>query len=218
MQTMELDFNVDDYGNQVLLGDTYENCQFSHLEITPPVGRTVRIESCKFLNCSTSPGTCVISENVALDRVVISNLECGDAIRISSETDLKEVVIAGERPKALIVQPENEDNFVMPEPTETEFQLDISGFLGNVTIVGLRGNMVRRDSHRHVAVQAKWKDEVDWKGLGIGPFSYWRIFVKKLSVFNAEESVFSLPCSSDKHYAETMRERELIEKSGIECV
>ena len=212
---MEIEFNSDSSGTQWLSGLVFDNSQFAHLEILPPAGRIVRIEDCQFLSCSTSPGTCVIGRGVILNNVVFSDLNCGDAIRLSSEATLKRVVVKGSRPKALIVQPEFEDHFKMTESTDTEYQLDITEFIGVVTIIGIRGKMVRKDSARHVTVHANWKDEVDWKGLGIGPFSYWKIFIKKLAVFNAEEGVFSLPDSSDKHYSETMRERELIEKSGL---
>lgn len=215
---MKLEFDLDTDGNQVLSGRLFENATFSHLELLPAMGSKIRIENCQFLRCATSPGTCIISSGVTLDDVVLSDLDCGDALRISSEAELNKVVIKGERPKALIVQPENEAGSLVPESKQVEFHLDISQFFGDVTIVGIRGMLVRKDAHRHVTVHARWKDELDWKRLGIGPFSYWKIFVKKLSVFHVEEGVFSLPDSSNKHYAETMREREALENAGIRFV
>jgi hypothetical protein len=214
---IKLLFDIDSAGDKLLVGRTFKNMQFSDLEIIPLVGRKIRIENCSFLNCSTSPGTCVIGSDVSLHRVVISNLDCGDAIRIDTNTELMEVVISGEKPSRLIMRP-GIGNCVMSEPKHVEFQLDISSFLGEVEIVGMRGNMVRKDSSRHVIVKAVWKNEVDWKGLGIGPFSFWPILVKKLSLANAEEGVFSLPDRSDKDYTDTIRERELIEKSGVPLI
>lgn len=211
---MELDFARDEFGNEVLSGRTFENSSFSAIEILPKIGQQTRVENCKFVNCSTSPGTCVIGSGVTLKRVEIQNLDCGDAIRIDSNATLWEVVIKGSKPNALIVQPESELRLASMLHSHCEFQLDISEFYGEVTIVGLGRDMVKKDPNRHVTVECKWKDEIDWKGLGIGPFSYWRIFLKKLAVFGAEIGVFSLPHHNDKHWTESLRERTLIEKAG----
>jgi hypothetical protein len=66
-----------------------------------------------------------------------------------------------------------------------------------------------------VVVKAAWQDQVDWKGLDIGPFSFWRIYVKKLLAFHSEEGIFSLPRTHDRHYAEVMEERERLSSAGI---
>ena len=95
------------------------------------------------------------------------------------------------------------------------FCLDISKFLGDVCVVGFRGDTVRKDPVRHVTVKASWRSELDWNALGIGPFSYWKIWVKKLAVFGAEEGVFSLPKTSDKHYGEAIKEKAILEQAGI---
>ena len=104
---------------------------------------------------------------------------------------------------------------MIPDHGEEPFQLDVTKFKGEVSIVGMRGSMVRKDGSRHVTVKSRWREEVDWKELGIGPFSYWRIFVKKSAAFKVEEGVFSLPASTDKHYAETVQERERLERAGL---
>jgi len=128
---------------------------------------------------------------------------------------MKEVVVAGTKPNTLIIQPEQKDGFAIPDHGEEAFQLDVTEFMGEVVIVGMHGNMVRKDATRHVTVRSRWKEEVNWKELGIGSFSYWRIFVRKLTVFNVEEGVFSIPDSSDEDYAETMQEKERLEDAGL---
>lgn len=214
-RAMKLDFKLDSFGTEVLSNQLFEGIGFSDLQISPPLGSKVRVEKCQFIDCSTSPGTCWISSGVFLEDVIFSNLDCG-GIRISSEVDLRRVVIKGEKPTSLVVQPESVEEFEMSAPKDVEFQLDISEFAGEVTIVGLRGKLVRKNPDRHVSVHESWNKEVDWKGLGIGPFSFWRIFIKKLSVCNAKEGVFSLPERRNKYFAEAMREKDLLEKAGVD--
>lgn len=213
---MQLRFDTDASGALTLSGHTFESTEFHDLEIVPRTDQQVCIEDCKFLNCFTRPGTCVIARGVSLENVTFLNLDCGDAIRISSEVSLKRVVIAGDKPNALIIQPEDRDRFAMRAGDHSEYQLDVAEFTGDVTIIGLHGNMVRKNPALHVTVKTQWRAEVDWKRLGIGPFSYWRILIKKLEVCNAMEGVFSLPNACDRHYAETMEEMALLATSGIQ--
>ncbi len=212
---MQLEYDVDDSGNRFLSGRTFENVRFSHLEILPQLGKTIRIENCRFLDCSSSPGACVICPGTTLDSVDFSNLDCGRAIYIRSEVCLNRVVIEGKKPKSLFIKPQDRETFKMPEVPDTDFQLDITNFSGTVDIEGLRGNMVRKDPSRHVTIQAKWRDEVDWKGLGIGGSSYWKIFVRKLAYNNADEGVFSLPDRTHEDFAEVMQQKELLENTGL---
>ncbi|MHC2066870.1 hypothetical protein ACYFX5_05335 [Bremerella sp. T1] len=212
---MQLEYDVDDSGNRFLSGRLFENVQFSDLEIAPRMGSPIRIEDCRFLNCSTSLGTCLIRRGTTLDSVVFSNLDCGDAIHVSSEVCLNRVVIEGKKPKSLFIKPQDRETFKMPEVPDTDFQLDITNFSGTVDIEGLRGNMVRKDPSRHVTIQAKWRDEVDWKGMGIGGSSYWKIFVRKLAYNNADEGVFSLPGRSHDDFSEVMHQKELLKNAGL---
>lgn len=215
---MELEFRDDGNGYAELSNGSFRNCQFSELKIAPPLGATAAIRNTVFIDCVTSPGTCVIRSGVTLEHVLFSNLDCGDALRISSEVALREVVIKGRKPRSLIVRPESDRGFVTRTPDDCDYQLDVSEFDGEIEIVGLRGNMVRKDSDRQVTVRASWKEDVDWQKLAIGPFSYWRIVTTKLSLFEAAEGVFSLPKPSRKHYAETMREKKSLENLGLSFV
>jgi hypothetical protein len=189
----DLEFSDDGKGNFELSNELFDGRIFAELKIAPRIGNTMSIRNTKFVGCKTLPGTCVIRSGVTLEDVTFSNLDCGDALRISSEATLRRVVVEGKRPKSLIVQPENEQRFVTRPCDNCGFQLDVSQFDGSVTIVGLRGDMVRKNPERHVTVKARWKNEVPWNDLGIGPFSYWRIFAVKVAVCRAEEGVFSLP-------------------------
>lgn len=210
-----VDFQDDGSGNLIVANQEFEQAKFLDLTVMPPQGKTATVENVKFVNCKVSPGTCVITSDVVLDNVVFSNLDCGDALKISSEATLRRVVVAGDRPSSLVVQPEFEDDFSVQPPKDVDFQLDVSGFNGSVCVVGLLGSLIRKDPNRHVVIKSSWKSEVDWKTLGIGPFSYWRIFLKKLSVFNVPEGVFSLPPSTDKHYSETIDEMSRMENAGV---
>ena len=96
-----------------------------------------------------------------------------------------------------------------------EIRLDVSRFDGKVSLIGLWGRSVRKDPSRHVTIRAAWKDEVDWKALGIGPLSFWRILIKKLSASNAVEGVFSLPSQVDKNFEATMEQKKALELSGL---
>lgn len=212
---MKLEYHDDGQGNLQITDRLFEDCQFADLTIAPVVGRTTLIRNVGFIDCAVAPGTCWVFGGVTLDGVVFSNLDCGDALRINSEVTLKSVVVKGRKPKALIVRPEGDQRGAPPSSTNGDYQLDVSDFAGDVEIIGLRGSMVRKDPERHVAIKASWKVDVNWTELGIGPFSYWRIFVKKLAVFNAAEGIFSLPTPSSKDYQVTMQEKNQLENAGL---
>lgn len=213
----EFGFIDDGSGNLSLVDKVFEKCVFEDLNesMRIPQGRTGIMQNVKFLDCSTTKGTCVIGSRFSLDRVVFSNFDCHGAIHIDAMASAREVIINGHKPELLIVRPKPRTNFVMPSSEGVDYQFDISGFHGEVVIVGVRGDMVRKNSDRHVTVKVEWNDEVDWQKLGIERHSYWRIFARKLRLSGTSEGVFSLPDESDEDYAETMRERELLERIGL---
>jgi hypothetical protein len=212
---MQLDFNNDGSGQLTLLEKTYERAVFSDMVIAPPIGTYASIVNCVFKNCETSPGTCLIRSNVSLENVSFIDFDCGDALRISSGAKLRKVTIAGRFPRMLIVRPEEGAVVDISVPDKPSFNLDISKFTGTVEIIGYGGPAVKKDPSRHVTVEHKWKSQVDWKSLGIGLASYWRVFLSKLSSFGAEQGVFSLPEPSSKKYSEALREMELLASHGI---
>ncbi|OYP37204.1 hypothetical protein [Rhodopirellula sp. MGV] len=213
----QVGFEDDGSGNLQLADEEFHQAVFPDLTIMPRQGRSVVLKNVKFIDCEVRPGTCVITSDVVLDSVVFSNLDCGDSLTISSKVRFRRVIVAGDRPVSLVVQPESEGDLVVQSPDNDDFQLDVSRFNGSVCVIGLPGSKIVKDSSRHVLVNASWKTDVDWKTLRIGPFSYWRILLKKLSVFNASEGVFSLPLSTDKNYAETIDEMKRMENAGV-CV
>jgi|GEM_PF-3500641 len=208
----ELIFTEDREGNLSISDRVFEGESFTSISLAPVKGTTIVMRDTKFINCSTNPGTCVISKGVILDHVEFIDFRCGDALRISLDASLNEVAVTGNYPAALLVQPESREGLRVT-PSEGSCQLDISRFLGRVSIIGLPGNAVRKDSERHVCVKASWQNDVQWKSLNIGPSSYWRIFVKKLQVFKVSEGVFSLP--RDKYSSETLAEMLRLEQAGI---
>lgn len=212
----ELGFLDDGNGNLELANRTFDACSFEHLDIRLRLGKFAIMRNVKFLDCATTIGTCIITSGFTLDQVIFSNFDCHGAIHISSEAKLREVIIEGRRPQSLIIRPENEEGvFDIPIVDHAQFQVDISRFHGQVEIVGMRANMVQKDLMRHVGVKALWIDEVDWQELGIDKFSYWRIILRKLKVFNTTEGVFSLPSRSDEDYVKTMKEKEVLEGVGL---
>lgn len=208
----DLVFTEDVDGNRSISGRVFEGESFKSISLAPVNGKTIVVRDTKFIKCSTNPGTCIISKGVVLDHVEFTDFRCGDALRISLDASLNEVTVTGKHPAALVVQPESREGLRGAISTGS-CQLDISRFLGRVSIIGMPGNAVRKDSERHVCVKASWQNDVQWKSLNIGPSSYWRIFVKKLQVFKVREGVFSLP--RDKYYSETMAEMLRLEQAGI---
>lgn len=210
-----IDFQSTADGNLQLMDTTYGEKQFDEILLAPAPGRNLAVRQVVFRNCATRPGTCRVLSGVTLENVSFIDLDCGDALRLCTESVVSHVLVSGNRPKSLIVRPATNDAYSIPVIANTDWQLDISRFAGEVEVVGMRGNMVRKDSVRHATIKAAWGTSVDWKCLGIGPFSYWRIFIKKLSVFRTEEGVFSLPDAGHKHYAEVIREKAILEKAGL---
>ncbi|MCC9600755.1 hypothetical protein LOC67_09280 [Stieleria sp. JC731] len=212
---MQLHFNKDKEGQLHLTQEKFLGAEFSDLTLSPMTGRQLLIEKVTFEDCRVSPGTCVITSGVSMSEVRFSNLDCGDALTISSEVRLDRVVVEGTFPPALVVQPEERGLHQSNASAAKDFQLDVSGFMGDVCILGLPADRIQTDADRHAKVRLSWNEQLDWKALGIGPFSFWRIFLKKLAVFEAAEGVFSLPVRTDKHYSEIVEERRRMEAAGI---
>lgn len=212
----ELIFTTDDQGNLSLTDTEYDGDVFRGITLFPSGEKTTTLRNIRFKNCKTSPGTCMIGGNTILENVVFENFNCGDAIDLYSEVTLNQVTFIGPMPPALIVQPlADNQSYTMPSGSDVEYHLDIVNFPGDVTIVGLHGNKIRKDLERHVTIKARWKEEVDWDALGIGPFSFWRLYLKRLVNFGVEEGVFSLPKPTNKRFDATMRERQTLEDLGL---
>jgi hypothetical protein len=188
----------------VLDGKRFEELTFSPQHIS-------NAKNTRFVRCAVSPGTCVVEGGAVLENVVFDALNCGDALRISSDASLKDVVVRGAMPNALIVQPDA----MASSQIRDGIALDIVDYLGEVSIVGFGEESVRFNKQLHVAVDGAWRDQVDWSSLGIGPFSYWRLYLKKLNAFEASKGVFSLPPRSDKHFQATIDEMRKLKAFGL---
>ncbi|QDT27588.1 hypothetical protein Enr10x_29060 [Gimesia panareensis] len=187
----QLEFLIDKLGNRILENVTYQNEQFDTLTIRRLTERTL-IRNVQFLNCS-SVGAGMIRKGVFLENVIFSNIDCGDTLFISSESIVNEVRVSGRHPARLVIEPDDNDNYVMQEYSKSEMLIDISEFQGFAVIIGLPGCNIKKNDRQHITIKASWKDEVDWGSLGIGPVSFWRLNLKSLGIKNASEGVFSLP-------------------------
>lgn len=208
---------VDDGGGILSLkNERFEEVEFDDLTLAPSTGISISLVGVEFLDCSVSPGTCVVTSGVSLEHVTFRNLDCGDALHIASEAKLRQVSVIGSCPAALIMKPESKETFRMDPSCSGEDCLDLSRFDGKVSLVGIWGQSVRKDPSRHVTVKSAWKEKVDWKSLGIGPLSFWRILLKKLSVSNAVEGVFNLPEQNEKSFEATMEQKRALELLGLD--
>ena len=99
--TMKLSFSESDDGILLLENQSFVDEVFHDLVINPPRGSSATVSNTKFLNCRTSPGTCIVGPLVTLDTVEFSNLDCGDAIHIDAAATLNQVTIRGSQPERL---------------------------------------------------------------------------------------------------------------------
>ncbi len=194
---------------QPLCDKVYTEAKFDTLVFS--AAQVKQLTNTTFFNCVVDPGTCRVEADSLLQNIVFDNLKCGDALRISSDANIKQVTIRGSEPKSLIVRPDSLMNATRSEC----LVLDIYDYKGEVEIIGFGKDAVRFNKLYHVAISSIDFDSVDWKSLDIGPFSYWRIFHKKLKVFQASFGVFSLPSKRDRHYHATLSEMGKLEQLGL---
>jgi hypothetical protein len=209
---MKLKFAKDVDGAVVLEDQIYERVAFEKFELTPR-GSPIKVRNCKFVDCKVSPGTCVISPGVLLHKTRFHNFDCGDAMHLSSEATLNEVVVSGERPTALLIRPDEDFLFKTPSASGS-FCLDISEYTGEVEAIGYGGSTVRLNPLLHVAVDLSLKKLL--LSVKMPKSSLFWDFLLKLEVFDAECGVFSLPGPSDRYYSDTIREKSKLEKAGAD--
>lgn len=210
----EIAFREDGQGNLILADRTYQGCRFADLTFAPSEG-TIVVRNTRFISCSTHPGTCVIAEGVALDRVVFDNFDCGEALRISSLVKFDRVVVKGGMPRALRIQPEPGETANPAAAAKVPFQLDISNFAGDVLVAGLRTELIRRNPARHAVLESRWCDDVPWRELKSPTTSFWKLGAMHLREIKVEQGIFSLPDPSDRYYEQVMREKERLQQAGV---
>ena len=209
-----IEFAIDETGNRLLQDAVFEGEEFDDLTIRG-ISDSTMLKNVRFLNCTTR-GAAKIRKGVFLQDVTFQNLDCGDSLFISSESIVSGVKIFGIQPGALLIEPQEPDTYRMDESEEGEVLVDVADYEGHVVIIGFPGRNIRKNENRHVTIKSSWKDAVNWKELGLGPVSFWRINLKKLSLCNAEQGVFGLPNPKDvERYDKVLRERESLESAGV---
>ncbi|KPC52549.1 hypothetical protein WG78_11915 [Amantichitinum ursilacus] len=94
--------------------------------------------------------------------------------------------------------------------------LDFSDFKGRqVEVLGLPLDKLKWNSELHIPmVRARFGKSV-WKDLEFPLNSFWFMRFKRLELFDVSEGVFSLPSKSDKKYAQTMSEMQILIEGGF---
>lgn len=184
---------------------------FYDMILYPVPGQRLIVRNVKFIKCKVQPGTCLMSSGVELDDVVFEELQCGDAIRLLADNVIGKVTIRGKKPGRLWVTPAKQDGKKgQPKISGT---LDISGYKGEVIIIGLPIHQVCFNPDNHYTIDLDKFRSVKWKALGMED-SYWRIAVKKVKAFGARTGVFRLPKQERSWYEGAMKDREALRKLG----
>ncbi|WP_050028403.1 hypothetical protein [Verrucomicrobium sp. BvORR034] len=210
-------FKPDSLG-RILTDETFTNKVFSDFTLSPPGASRFLMRGVKFEGCRVTPGTCVIEAGSVLDEVVFTNFECGDAMHIASEVAMRNVTIQGkESPRMLWIRPSGKAELLRStHACKGGCSLDISGYNGELSITGIDVKRVRIDPQLHVKIDLGKMNTVDWKSLGIGGLSYWRLMARKVSADGATEGIFSMPSKESRNYEKSMAELDLLRKAGVE--
>jgi hypothetical protein len=215
MTLISLDSELRPSGNAfVLSGKSFESETIEKLVFRPVGDQKYIIEDVAFIDCNVDSNVAVIRKGVTLKNVIFDNLVCKKPFEISAEAVLDNVVIKGnENPAMVWIRNQHEDR-----SEEIEFPdatLDVSEYVGELSITGIPVDSVVRNSDLHIVIKSSWLDEIDWKDLGFSPLSYWKLMAKKVSAAKCAEGIFSLPPKSGKNYERSMSELELLKDNGF---
>ena len=188
----------------------FDHALFYSFVVYPTLGTSAIVADVQLLSCRVSPGTCQLGPGLILRRVLFSDFECGDAMHIDAAVELDGVIVRGSRPRRLWIRPYE----ASAARVDSQPQLDITGYLGEVSITGVGTSRLRLDPTRHVVVRADWLQTVDWQGLGLSPLSFWRIAAKKVAVEQSVEGVFSVPKSGSRRAA-ILADLGLLRRAGV---
>lgn len=189
---------------------------FTDFSLRPSAGHQMELSNVKFDNCAVSNGTCVIRKGVSLKNVTFKDFECGDALHISAEVFLENVKIVGlKKPAMLWVRAQEDDGESKRDKNDLLIALDITDYEGEVSITGLPSSKVALNPDCHVVVRADWLEQVDWKGKGFSPLSYWKLMAKKVVADKSMEGIFSIPSKTGKNYERSMMELGILKKDGF---
>lgn len=206
----------DETGNVLLSRTKFLNEKFYDFTLRPTAGCIAEISDVHFDNCIVTSGTCLIRKGSILRNVVFTDFKCGDAMHISSEVTLDNVKIKGEKyPQMLWIRPQNEHQIIHTLNEDYLFSLDISEFKGEVSITGISTKKVLINTEKHIIVKSKWMDSVNWKELGIGGLSYWKMMAKKVASDRSEEGIFSLPPKNGRNYEKHLVDLQKLKDAGF---
>ena len=212
-----LEFATDANGNRRLADRRFDGATFPDLQLHPPPGTEWILERVYLSRCRTDPGTCWISRGATLRDVVIEDLDCGDALWISSNCQLERVVLKRrKRTCRLIVRPFEGDDPLFQQRTD-DWCLDITCFHGaEVEVIGVPAGKIRISPHTSSGGPQRLRTEFNWETLGLKRLGFFGIVTKKLQVHNVREGVFSLPDPGRNraHYDEAVRELEILRRAG----
>ena len=124
---------------------------------------------------------------------------------------LSALVIRGTKPSKVIVKPTGIEGEAVADHSPDAIALDISGFQGDVEILGLPSTAVLHNPQRHICIHGNWKERSDeWRAVGIGPFSYLGICLKKVTLGGHECGFFGLPKPRSKLHEEVTTEIQIL--------
>lgn len=218
---------ISSQGPRQLMNSKFDSEKLDCLVIGPgivPDGMVV-LENCSFERCVIC-GDFRIARYSVVSNVLFNDVRSPDSLTISNEAVLDNVVVKGGRKCAgLWVKPSGTLNTLEREIAKTwasvlakdiSTMLDFSGLEENeVEVVGLPLSKLRWNPEQHIALRREKFKGIDWDAMGISKNSYWRIWAKRLALFDASEGVFSLPLKSDKKYDQTLAEMLILSESGL---
>lgn len=212
-----LDFDTDSDGTRRLTDRRFEDSTFHDLNLYPTHGRRLILERVSFVRCRTHPGTCWISGGTTLRDVVIEDMDCGDALRISSNCQLERVILRLRKQHcSLIVRPFKGDDPRFQQDSK-DWCLDIAEFHGHdIEVIGIPADKIRIAPACQVVVRSGWRTQFDWDEIGLKRLGFFGIVTKKLLAHNVGEGVFSLPDPkrSRTYYDEAIREMDILRRAG----
>lgn len=200
----------------VLENQRFENRVFREFTLSGDPERPLEIRNVTFAGGGTDQGAAMMVGNVTVSKVVFSDFDCGEELRIDAEAVLDDVVLEGSRPGRLWIGPSMaSEDAADRQVHHARYGLDISKFRGEVVITGVPTARVHIDPERHIRVTRARFEGIDWARLGLDPFSLPRLSVRKLENQRVDEGIFGLPPPSNPHFASTKAAWERLRAEGL---
>ena len=213
-----IDAFTGDVGDTSLIDCSFVEEEFDDI-VLPMRGKPeALLKNVVFERCTTKPGTMRILKGATLNNVTFNNIDCGDAIYIASEANLSQVKFIGDSsPKMIWIKPQAD---LAPGSDQIfdhghDWTIDIESYIGEVWISGLLIEKVKYNPARHVGLKRIDLQNIDWKKLGVGGLSYWKLMAKKVYSSGCAEAIVSTPLTSIRKYEENMSDLEKLRTKGI---